>query len=143
MKFEKKFNIKEAFLKLYPNHDKDKCYISDEENKLTIEYSICILLDSGFDMRIVKNDGLGDFIIYEGMQPFSQEDFDAVIVPLLTHDHHHEADNLVIEREGRVVYNGPKNSKAEAMANPSKTTLDRVNNFLTNQEIRYYKNQEK
>ena len=143
MKFEKKFNIQEAFLKLYPNHDTDKCYISDEENKLTIEYSICILLDSGFDMRIVKNDGLGDFIIYEGMQPFSQEDFDAVIVPLLTHDHHHEADNLVIEREGRVVYNGPKNSKAEAMANPSKTTLDRVNNFLTNQEIRYYKNQEK
>ena len=140
MKFEKKFNIQEAFLNIYPNHDCNKCCIFDREHNLVIEYSICIFLKSGFDMRIVKNDGIGDFIIYEGMQPFSQEDFDAVIVPLLTHNHHHEADNLVIEREGRVVYNGPKNSKAEAMANPSKATLDRVNNFLTDQEIRYFKN---
>lgn len=139
MKFEKKFNIQEAFLKLYPGHDCDKCYISDEENKLTIEYSICIWLNVGFDMRIIKNDGLGDFIVYEGMQPFSQEDFNAIIVPLLAHDHHYEANTMIIEREGRVVYNGPKNSKVDAMVNPSQTTLDRVNNFLTNQEIRQFK----
>ena len=140
MKFEKSFNIQEAFLKLYPGHNCDKCCISDADNNLVIEYSICIILDSGFDMRIVKNDGIGDFIIYEGMQPFSQEDFDAVIVPLLTHDHHYEANTMIIEREGRVVYNGPKNSKVDAMVNPSQTTLDRVNNFLTDQEIRYFKN---
>ena len=143
MKFEKNFNIKEAFLEIYPSHDYDKCCIFDRKNKLTIEYSICIWLNVGFDMRIIKNDGLGDFIIYEGMQPFSQEDFDTIIVPLLAHDHRYEANTMIIEREGRVVYKGPKNSKVDAMVNPSKETLDRVNNFLTNQEIRYHKNQEK
>lgn len=143
MKFEKSFNIKEAFLEIYPSHDYDKCCIFDRKNKLTIEYSICIWLNVGFDMRIIKNDGLGDFIIYEGMQPFSQEDFDTIIVPLLAHDHRYEANTMIIEREGRVVYKGPKNSKVDAMVNPSKATLDRVNNFLTNQEIKYHKNQEK
>lgn len=143
MKFEKKFNIQDAFLKLYPNHDTDKCYISDEENKLTIEYSICIWLNVGFDMRIIKNDDLGDFIIYEGMQPFSQEDFDTIIVPLLAHDHRDDSKNIVIKRNEDIVYYGPRNPKVDAIVNPSKETLDKVNNFLTNQEIRYHKNQEK
>ena len=140
MKFEKKFNIQEAFLELYPNHNTDKCRISDKENRLEIEYSMCKWMNIAVDMRIVKTDDRGDFVIYEGLQPFCQEDFNTIIVPLLTHDHRDDSKNIVIKRNEDIVYYGPRNPKVDAIVNPSKETLDRVNNFLTDQEIRYFKN---